>query len=260
VLAEERRNRIVEILNEVEFCPVLKLVEQLEVSRATVVRDLAALQKSGVIAKVHGGAKLQKSDPVQNEAFYTVRINKNRRLKEAMAAEAARFVKDDTTIFIDSSTTCYTFARELMKHHFSRLNIVTNSPAVLGIPWENGSPSIIVAGGELNKTFNMLAGLWVIDFLDKINIDQAFVSASGISEKLNVTTSNLDIAQILNKVTERSNTVNLLVDSTKLCKREMINIYPLARCSRLITDDGISAEHDAMVRKVTELFIAPTGR
>lgn len=256
MLAEERRNQILEILNDVELCPVSSLVERLDVARVTVVRDLAALEKAGVVTRVHGGAKLRKNELMQYEARFKVRMNKNLPLKEAIAAEAACFVRDDSTIFIDSSTTGYIFARELMKRQFAHLNIITNSPSILNAAREKTSPTVIITGGELNTTFNMLGGLWVIDFLEKINIDLAFISASGISEKLNLTTSSIDLASILNKVIDKSNQANLLVDSTKLCKQEMINICPLSRCARMITDAGIPPERAAHIRSAVELVIA----
>ena len=256
MLTEERRNRILEILGKAELCPVTEMVAQLGVSRITIVRHLAVLEKAGVVTRVRGGAKLRRDNMPQYEPHFKVRMNHNLRQKQLIGAEAARLVKDDSTIFIDSSTTGYAFALELMKRHFSRLNIITNSPSVLAAAGEKTNFTIIATGGEFNPTFNMLGGLWVVDFLEQINIDFAFISAAGISEKLNLTTSSIDLANILNKVIGKSNRVHLLADSSKLSKREMINICPLSRCSLLITDEGLRPEEAARLGEAVTIKVA----
>jgi DeoR/GlpR family transcriptional regulator of sugar metabolism len=258
MLPEERRNKILEILNGVALCSVTEFVERLEVSRITVVRDLSFLEKAGIVTKVHGGAKLRNEDQPRYEALFKVRMNRNLHKKQAIGKEAALLPKDDSTIFIDSSTTCYIFALELMKRKFAHLNVITNSPAILGANAAKEAPgvTIIATGGELNPVFNMLGGLWVVDFLEKINFDAAFISASGISEKLSLTTSSIDLANILNKVISKTPRVNLLADSSKLSKQEMINICPLSRCSQLITDDGVSPEQELRFQGVVDLKIA----
>jgi DeoR/GlpR family transcriptional regulator of sugar metabolism len=255
MLPEERRNKILEMLNGVALCSVAELVERLDVSRITIVRDLTFLEKAGVVTKVHGGAKLRNEDLPRYEALFRVRMNRNHHRKVAIGKEAALIPRDDSTIFIDSSTTAYTFALELMKRKFAHLNVITNSPAILNSAREMMGMTIIATGGELNPVFNMLGGLWVADFLEKINFDAAFISASGISEKLNLTTSSIDLANILNKVISKTPRVHLLADSSKLSKQEMINICPLAQCSLLITDDGITPEREQRLREAVDLRI-----
>jgi DeoR/GlpR family transcriptional regulator of sugar metabolism len=258
MLPEERRNRILEMLNGVALRSMTEFVKQLGVSRVTVVRDLTFLERAGIVTKVHGGAKLRNEDIPPYEALFKVRMNRNLAKKQAIGREAALLPRDDSTIFIDSSTTSYAFALELLKRKFLHLNIITNSPAILNAARETTGVTIIVTGGELNPMFNMLGGLWVADFLDKINFDAAFISASGISEKLNLTTSSIDLANILNKVISKTPRVHLLADSSKLSKQEMINICPLSRCSLLITDDGIAPDqetrlHDSVALKIVHV-------
>lgn len=263
MLAEERRETILQMLRETELCPVNALVDRLDVSRITVVRDLDYLERGGLVTRVHGGAKLRPEDQPGSEARFKVRMSLNLEKKQRIGAEAARMVRDDSTIFVDSSTTCYIFALELMKlqHKFSRLNIITNSPSILTAVTERTNLSVIATGGELNTVFNMFGGLWVIDFLDKLNFDSAFISASGVSRELNLTTGSIDIANTLKKVRERSLKVNLLADSSKLARQEMLTIFPLSKCDVLLTDDGITREQRNLFRDVAEVKIAPrTGK
>jgi DeoR/GlpR family transcriptional regulator of sugar metabolism len=103
----------------------------------------------------------------------------------------------------------------------------------------------------------MLGGQWVIDFLERVNIDAAFISAAGISDAGNLTTSSMDIANILRKVISRSTTTTLLIDSSKLFRKEMINICPLTSCTSMITNGDISSEQTARLRDLIDLKLAP---
>jgi DeoR/GlpR family transcriptional regulator of sugar metabolism len=256
MLPEERRSKIVERLQKMEVCTIKELSAEFCVSRITMMRDLSALESDGVLVKIHGGAKIKKDDAPHYETRFNVRKNRNIDLKRALAVEAAPLVKEDSTIFIDSSTTGYIFAEELLKRSFSSLNIITNSPALLDSIREKHRVSLIVTGGELNTFYNMLGGLWVVDFLDRVNIDVAFISAAGISESAELTTSSMDIANILNKAIDRSTKTYVLADSTKLFKKEMINICSLARCTSLITNGNIFPEQISLLDKYIELRTA----
>ncbi|MGI6113147.1 MAG: hypothetical protein ACOYEJ_03375, partial [Mahellales bacterium] len=86
-------------------------------------------------------------------------------------------------------------------------------------------------------------GTWVTDFLDRINIDTAYISTAGISRELNIITSNMELANILKKVIEKSDEINLLVDSSKFFRKEMLNVSTIRNFTRIITDDAIDAEH-----------------
>jgi DeoR/GlpR family transcriptional regulator of sugar metabolism len=218
---------------------------------------VAVLENAGILTKIHGGAKLKQEETPLYETRFNVRMNRNVDLKKAIAVKAASLVRDDSTIFVDSSTTGYIFALELLKRSFSSLNIITNSPFLSAAVKEKHRVCIIVTGGELNPSFNMLGGQWVIDFLERVNIDAAFISVAGISEADNLTTSNMDIANILRKVIERSATSTLLIDKSKLFRKEMINICSLTCCASMITNDDISPEHIARLRKLIDLKLAP---
>ena len=257
MLSEERRARIVEKLHETEICTVKELVNQFNVSRVTITRDLSALEHQGVLNKIHGGAKLKKEDVFQYETRFNVRMNQNLAFKRSIAVEAVSLVKGNSTIFIDSSTTTYVFTTELLRRSFPSLNIITNSPSILSIVREKHKVCLISTGGELNTSFNMLGGQWAVDFLERVNIDMSFISAAGISENNNLTTSSMDIANILNKAIDRSTVVYLLADSSKFFKKEMINICPLNRCTSLITDHAASAAQIKHFQNFIDVKTAP---
>ena len=56
MLPDERFRRILEIIRKKQSVTVQELVKQIGISESTVRRDLAALDKKGLLHKVHGGA------------------------------------------------------------------------------------------------------------------------------------------------------------------------------------------------------------
>ena len=100
MLPEERRNKILEMLDGSALCSVTEFVERLDVSRITVVRDLTFLEKAGIVTKVHGGAKLRNENRPHYEALFKIRMNRNIQKKQIIGREAALLPKDDSTIFV----------------------------------------------------------------------------------------------------------------------------------------------------------------
>jgi len=236
MIPEERRARIINKLNEKKVCSINELVRDLEVSRITIQRDISILEKRGLIEKVHGGIKYKKDSFPRFETLFNARMDQNRDKKLEIAKKACGFVQDHSTIFIDSSSTCYFFAKELFMKDFLDLTIVTNSPAIQCEALNHPKHRIVSTGGLLNQHFGMFSGKWVIDFLQKINIHMAFISTAGVSQQLFLTTSNNELAEILRCVIEKTDEVNLLADSSKFFKSAMLNIAHIERCKRIISD------------------------
>lgn len=218
------------------------LVSKFKVSRITIQRDLTMLEDSGLITKVHGGAKAVRHDSTIFETRFGVRYRQNFSYKTQIAKKALPFVKPRSTIFIDSSTTAHIFGIEVFRHSIHDLVIVTNAPSLLHEAIKYPDFKIVSTGGELLRSFSMYAGEWVSDFLETITIDSAFISAAGISENLKITTEHHGLSNTLQKVIRNSSEVNLLLDSSKLFRQGMIAFAEISDITRIITDDSISDE------------------
>ena len=242
MIPEQRRQKILEKLNEKEICTISSLGSEFQVSRVTIQRDIKILKKQGLVLKVHGGVKMKKNKRVI-ETIFNERLKKNYEEKLQIAKKAQDYVSDGSTLFLDSSTTVFIFATQLFKRKFMDLNIITNSPAIVCEAVKcDTNIKIISTGGELEKDWNIFTGSWVIDFLEKINIDKAFISSAGISYDKKITTMSKSLSNILKVVIKKSNEVNLLVDSTKFLRQAMIDISDLKDFKRIITSDSFDKE------------------
>ena len=255
MIPEERRDRILSLITEHEVCSMKTLAREFGVSRVTIQRDLTALEESGHILKVHGGAKIQKTDVNTFESRFNIRIKQNYGRKKQIAKKALAFAKPHTCVFIDSSSTAHVFGLELFRQGVQDMAVVTNSPSLLYEAGRYPDYRIISTGGELLRSSSLYAGEWVLDFLDKINFDCAFISAAGVSKDLKITTANRELSSILMKVIRKSAEINLLVDSTKLFRQGMITVGELSACTRLITDnEATEAQKGALSRAGVEFL------
>jgi len=255
MIPEQRRETIISKLKEKDIYSIDSLAKELNVSRITIQRDINILGQKGLVDKVHGGVKLRSETDGYFESRFQVRMRQNYEKKLEIAKKALSYVNDHSTIFLDSSTTIYIFATELFKKKFVDLNIITTSPAILCESLKYPDLKIISTGGELRSNFNMLGGGWVIDFLEKVNIDSAFVSAAGISTSREITTANRELANILGVVFKKSGEINLLVDGSKFFKAGMLNISLLDRCRRIITDGEIDKNIVSDLSEISSLEI-----
>ena len=71
MLAQERFERILEILREKQSVTVTDLTKWLNTSESTIRRDLTELNRQGLLIKVHGGATAVKSVLSREEEVIT---------------------------------------------------------------------------------------------------------------------------------------------------------------------------------------------
>ena len=254
MIPEERRDRILSLLREEGVCSIKSLVSEFGVSRITIQRDLTMLEENGLLAKVHGGARVSKLESGVFETRFSIRYKQNYRKKLEIARKALAYARPQGCLFIDSSTTAHVFGMEVFRQNIHDIVIVTNAPSLLAEAAAYPDTKIISTGGELLHSFSMYAGEWVLEFLDSINIDSAFISAAGVSEDLKITTGHRELSSILVKVIQKSAEVNLLMDSTKLFRQGMITVAGLGDCTRIITDGAVTeGQRGALSRSGIEI-------
>ncbi|GAI58666.1 unnamed protein product, partial [marine sediment metagenome] len=78
-----------------------------------------------MVYKVRGGVKLITSSSIDKK--FDVRMRTNIELKRNIARKAITFIKEGDSIFLDASTTCLIFAKEIIRKNYSDLTVVTNS-------------------------------------------------------------------------------------------------------------------------------------
>ena len=103
MLALERRNLILEKLQEEKRVVVSELSQLYNVSEETIRRDLDKLESEGYAIKSYGGAVINENMTI--DMPFNVRKNRNVSGKQKIAELVAGMIKDGDQIMLDASTT-----------------------------------------------------------------------------------------------------------------------------------------------------------
>jgi DeoR family transcriptional regulator of aga operon len=148
-----REQVILSALRSTGRVAVSDLVSQFGVSAVTVRKDLDALERRSLLRRVRGGAvSLGASD----EGTFEARLTDSRDRKHAIARAAAALVRDGDVIALDSSTTTFYLAQEILERR--NLVVVTNGLRVATLLMEQSSARVLVLGGVLRRSAGSLVG------------------------------------------------------------------------------------------------------
>ena len=216
----ERQEKILEILREKKSASVIELSKALSYSEATIRRDLTELSRDLKVRKTFGGAVIV--EKYSSSIPSKVRSNENIAVKEKLAMQASKLIRDNMTLFLAESTTVEHLLPHLYK--FNDLTVVTNS---IEIPIRLASTNITVfsTGGKLLKNSSSFIGEYARKMIRQINADITFFSVRGLSENGKLTTSSTE-DEIISTMIENSKKSCLLIDDSKFN-----NVYPYNLCS-----------------------------
>ena len=105
MLAEDRLNAIVSMVQQTGSVTVPELAEALGVTASTIRRDLQTLNRAHRIAKVHGGATSLERAHVTRDLTLNERSDLHNDDKERICARAAALVEPESFVYIDSGST-----------------------------------------------------------------------------------------------------------------------------------------------------------
>jgi len=254
LLAEERRFRIREILSRERTVSASDLIRDLGVTAATVRRDLAVLEKEGVLVRSHGGA-VSRTSSTNFQPSYEALGRSNRAEKQAIAREAERLILDGETIFLEGSITVYELARRLL--HRNRLTVITNSPPIVDEFQRSQHVSVISTGGELQKDVFYLSGVWAQRALSEIRVDKAVLGVSAIDPQYGISTASQAEAQIKKMILKSARVSIALADHSKFGNQGFAYVGPTTDIDILVTDSATDPKYLRPLREAgVELILA----
>lgn len=223
MLTYERRQRILEYIEENGAASVVTLSEVLGASESTIRRDLSELSNLGKINKVHGGAMMKPQEFHNREDTITVKVKDNFEEKSAIAEYAASLINDDDYVFIDSGSTTFLMTTYIKN---SKATFITNGLHQASELAKNGC-RVMVLGGDLKSTTEAIIGAVAAANLQRYNFSKAFIGVNGATAKQGYTTPDTNEASIKAIAIERSFVSYVLADSTKFGKVAAVSIAPL---------------------------------
>ena len=244
MLAQIRKNTIVELVNAQGFITVNNLCQRFNVSPATIRNDLHELEAAQLVQRTHGGAVSCRK--VEYEPNTLQKSEQQVFEKEAIAQAALKHIQPGDAIALDTGTTTYQLCRLL--GGFERLTVVTYDLQIAAWLESNTGVNIIMAGGPVRRHFHCTGGQTAIDTLSRLHVDKLFIAANAVSADA-LSTPNLEMASIKSTLVDSADQVILLADSTKLGRTSFAKFADMSRVHTFITDRGADARLIARIRE-----------
>ncbi|CAM3775029.1 DeoR/GlpR family DNA-binding transcription regulator [Parendozoicomonas haliclonae] len=244
MLAIERRERILSYLRQNEYANVESLAENLGVSSMTIRRDLNKLEEQGLVRRTHGGATIGQF--ISSQPHTEVRKNQSPEEKLAIAHYAASMVHDGHTILLDAGTTCMEIAHALAD---KSIRVVTTDLAQAQYLCRYKNIEVYVPGGKVDEVTQSCLGSKVVDFLNTIHVDMAFIGCTSWDVRRGLTTPTEERAAMKAKMIERADTSILVADSEKYGCYSFHKICDLKELDLIVTDERLSQKSREMLKE-----------
>ncbi|MCA9836299.1 MAG: DeoR/GlpR transcriptional regulator [Trueperaceae bacterium] len=233
----ERQGRIHSLILHEGNLKATDLAKALRVSIATIRRDLAALERRGLVERTWGGAKVR--SPIEYLEDFKAVASKSERAKRAIAAAASSYVHEGMTIGLSGGTTCTELARWLRG---KPITVVTNAINVATELYNHSLTKVIVTGGALNSYSYELIGEMVTYTLQEYHLDLCFLGCSGISPEFGFSMRDHLESAIARAFLDVSERAIVVADHTKVGKKTLARFAPFSDIYRLITDENLDIE------------------
>ncbi len=232
MLAVERRNLILEKLQEEKRVVVSELSEQFGVSEETIRRDLDKFDKEGLAIKSYGGAVLNEN--TNTDMPFMVRRKKNMKGKKIIADIIGGLIADGDHIIVDPSTTAVSIVNALRDK--KRLTIITNSLEVLMELSDAPGWDIISTGGTLKENYLALVGPRAMEGISSFNADKVILSCKGIDMQKGITDAHEMFSQVKKVMLNNAAQKILAVDYTKFDNVAFSQICDVTDIDMVVTD------------------------
>lgn len=236
--AEERRKKILEILNKEGSVRVIALSRFFDISEVTIRNDLADMEYKGLLSRVHGGAVST------YKPYYSMNLNQrlttNQEQKSIIAGKIAGMVENNDTIMLNSGTTTLLVFRALPQHF--NLSIVTNSISIALEAASNPNFNIILLGGLINSKYQFTFGDDANRQLRDYHADKLILSVDGIDLDHGFSTYYDKEAEIDRIMLQQSNLNIVAADFSKFNRRAFSKISNLDIADYIVTDTEVTQE------------------
>jgi DeoR family transcriptional regulator, fructose operon transcriptional repressor len=250
----DRRKLIMAQLLEHKQVTVRDLAETMEVSDATVRRDLKALADEQGLKLIHGGAML----PRERDFSYQARMLRASQEKKVIGALAAMLLRDGDHVFLDSGTTCSELVPFVKKMH--DITILTNS-ARLALELDASGVQLFVIGGEYRPDRMDTIGPMAVNTLNQVRGYTACIGADGLSMDFGPSASDLASAHLHRQVVANAVATILLVDHSKFGGASLFQIVDWSQISTVVTDKEPSPEWQEFLndKDITVIYPGSNG-
>jgi DeoR family transcriptional regulator, fructose operon transcriptional repressor len=237
--AEERQDAIAAQVRHQGRVAVSDLASTFGVTTETVRRDLALLERHGLLRRVHGGAVPVGSLTVIEPGVLD-REQERAADKDRIAAAALELLPPDGgSVLLDAGTTTARLAALLPPDR--RLVVVTNAVPVAA-RLAGGTHTLHVLGGRVRGTTQAAVGEEAVRGLADLRVDVAVLGTNGLSADFGLSTPDAEEAAVKRAMLRSAHRVVVLADSSKIGRDYLHRFAALDDIDVVVTDTGADPE------------------
>ena len=233
-IRQERIKKYIETRNIATIKELRELFP--EVSLMTLHRDLSTLEGLGIITKYRGGVR---SVHHPEDVEFNIRMKENNVGKVSIVNKAMRLIAPQNSLFLDAGTSNLILARNLPD---IELNITTISPNIALELCKLQNPLVTLCGGTMNRRNLAVSGLNTLEWIEKINIDVAFIGVSGCSLETGFTCGTEADMMLKSKVIKKARTSVIMCGADKLKRLMPFTFAKISDVDYIISDEPFSKE------------------
>ena len=238
--AEERHQAIAALVLRQGRVTVSELAASYGVTTETVRRDLAQLERTGLLRRVHGGA-VSTTVVSAVEAGLADRDATSSAQKDLIAKAAlALLPPSGGSVVLDAGTTTGRLAALLAGDR--QLLVVTHAVPIAARLVGAPGIELHVVGGQVRGTTQAAVGPDAVRTLSQLRVDVAFVGTNALTPRHGLSTPNADEAAVKRALVGAARRVVVLADSSKLGREDLVRFASIDAVDVLVTDDGIDDE------------------
>lgn len=254
MLAANRHEEIMKLLNKDRFVKVSQLSRMFNVSEETIRRDLDKLEKEGLLKKLHGGAVPIDINNVENIKPISERITENINEKLVIARLALELIDDGDTLILDSGSTTLQLAKLLSSR---KVTVITNDISIAYELSQGDEVNLIIVGGNVRPKSFSIIGSECEKSISSFNVKKAFISAGGINLKTGLTASNTGDAYVKRAIINAGDTVICLADHSKFEKTALFSFASFKDVDIMITDKNVESSYEYMFSESGTRIVTP---
>lgn len=231
-----RTEGILSVLEHHGETTVTALAERFDVSAVTIRKDLQMLERRSLLVRTRGGARRLTPD---EDGSFTDRLGDQVAAKKAIARRASTLVHDGDVIGLDSSTSAYYLALELLERR--ELVVVTNSLRTASLLADESDATIVLMGGTIRRSMSSTVGDFSGVLAGRGRIGKVFLGLVALSVQRGILEQSLEEAETKRALVGAAGQVIALSDSTKGVGFGLYTVAETSQVTRLITDTFFDA-------------------
>ncbi|GAA0199941.1 MULTISPECIES: DeoR/GlpR family DNA-binding transcription regulator [unclassified Aeromicrobium] len=232
-----RRREIVDLVRAQGRVEAAELSLRFDVNAETIRRDLAALEDSGTVQRIHGGAVAL--DHLAVEGRMARRLTERRDEKRAIARSAVQEIPAFGAVFIEAGSTTGQLAEVMTQR--GDLLIVTNALQTALRLTDAGASTVMTIGGRVRAESYAEVDQWAIERLATLRFDVAFVGTNAIDVTWGLSTPDPAEAAVKAAIIASAQTTVLMADHTKFGMKAACRYGGVEDIDLVVTDSGIES-------------------